>query len=395
MSTARSPQDALPCLRIGRQSAGFIARGHPWLRPDRFTGPHHHLHTGQAVTLVDERGRPLASAVFDATATVMARVFDRRPHRPFQPEAAVAAAWQGRAALHKDSTTDCYRLIHGEADGLPGLVVERYAGVLVATWRSPASLVWKTRITQALRRHWDAVIVHREHLDDLRRQPPRLTIDGQAPADPDWTIDGRELGVTCRIQPAAALATGLYIDQRGTRQWLRTRCQGARVLNLFAYSGVFSISLLCAGAAQAVDVDIAAPALALASTNARRNDVADRHRTVRQDCLGFVRSLPAETRFDCIICDPPTAARGRQGWGAARDCPPQITALLPHLSPGGHLLLTSNQLGRQHDPARLLAAHPALAVEQPGPQLATDIPQLAGFPEGRPFRIAAAQRLEG
>ncbi len=392
MTAARSPHDVLPCLRIGRQSAGFIARGHPWLRPDRFTGPRNHLHSGQAVTLVDERGWPLASALFDASAAVAARIYERRPHRPFQPEAAVDAAWQRRAALHKDPDTDCYRLIHGEADSLPGLVVERYAGVLVATWRSPAILAWRGAISTALRRHWDGLIVHREHLDDLRRRPPRLSFDGPAPSDPDWTIEGRELGVICRIQAASALATGLYIDQRGTRQWLRQRCQGARVLNLFAYSGLFSVSLLCAGATQAVDVDISAPALALASANAQRNGVADRHQTVREDVLGFVRNLPADHCYDCIICDPPTAARGRQGWVAARDCPQLISALLPHLAPGGLLLLTSNQLGRQHDPARLLAAHPDLSIEKPGPQLAADLPQLPGFPEGRPFRLGVARR---
>ena len=158
-------------VRVGRQSAGFIARGHPWLRADRFTQGLDQVAPGTAVTLVDERGRRLASALADPGAAVAARVFHRQPDRPFDPAAALGRAWQRRKSLHADPATDCYRLVHGEADFLPGLVVERYAGVLVAQCRTRAMRAYRAALLAGLRTLAPAAqLIWREHLDDLRRR---------------------------------------------------------------------------------------------------------------------------------------------------------------------------------------------------------------------------------
>ncbi|MBA3686462.1 MAG: hypothetical protein H0W72_14670, partial [Planctomycetes bacterium] len=118
-------------LTVSRATAGFIARGHPWVRPDRFTRGLDQLRAGDEVVLIDEHGRELASALADPGAAVCARVYDRRPGVPFAPVEAFARAWTARAAMHADPATDCYRVVHGDADGLPGLRVERYGAVLV------------------------------------------------------------------------------------------------------------------------------------------------------------------------------------------------------------------------------------------------------------------------
>lgn len=380
-------------LRIGRQSAGYISRGHPWLRPDRFTHGLELLAPGEAVTLVDERGRKLASALADPGSPVAARVYHRQPERGFDPAAALARAWQRRQGLHNDPATDCYRIVNGESDFLPGLVVERYAGVLVAQCRTRAMQAHRAAVLAGLAALApQAHLIWREHLDDLRREEVRSLDRAGAPADAELLVLGRELGVTVELRPAAGLATGIYVDQRATRAWLRRDCAGLRVLNLFAYTGLFSVSLLTAGAGEALDLDLSGPALATATANARRNGVADRHRTVQGDCRQTLAQ--AGGGWDLVILDPPTAAAGGGGgWVARRDYAALAQQCWAALAPGGRLVACSNTAaGRDAmDPGAIL--HGLAGAEPiPAPEPADDIPLLSEFPEGRPWRMAVARR---
>lgn len=376
-------------LRVGRQSAGFIGRGHPWVRRDRFTRLPPGCVAGDPVTLVAEDGRRLAAALADPDSAVCARIHHRRPDRTFDPAAAIAAAWARRAALHADPDTDCYRVVHGEADGLPGLIVERLADELVVTYRCRAILAWQAAITAALHQVAPGMAqVHRRHIADIRRGGPELWRADGAPLTGERELVGRELGVELLLRPEAGLATGIYVDQRATRAWLRERCGGARVLNLFAYTGLFSVSLLRAGAAAALDVDTARPALELARRNAERNGVASRHRTRRIDCRAFLDCCADQ--FDIVICDPPTAATGTRGWVAHRDYPHLLRAITARLVPGGMLIACCNTRGgRVFDLARAVRRTPGLQCV-PGPELCADLPQLPGFVEGRPYRLVAA-----
>ncbi|MBA3938098.1 MAG: class I SAM-dependent rRNA methyltransferase, partial [Planctomycetes bacterium] len=368
----------------------------PWVRPDRFTRGLAGLAAGDVVTLIDERGTPLAAALADPQAEVCARVFHRKPDARFDVAAALTRAWERRAALHVDSATDCYRLVHGEADFLPGLRVERYGDVVVvlvlAACAAPhvaAACAW------LVERMPGATVVVRDHLDDLRREDVSTRrIDGGA-VDPETVVVARELGVRFPLRPFAGLATGLYVDQRATRVWLRAQVTGRRVLNLFAYTGAFSISLLAAGAASAVDSDLSAPALARASEAAALNGVADRHRILHGDC----RTLLAQDRddYDLIICDPPTSAQGGGGWILRRDYAEVLELACRRLAPGGLLVACCNTLGgKPYDlAAAVVAAGVAAGVgllSEAAPPLSADVPLLSGFPEGRPYRLVAVRR---
>ena len=383
-------------LKVSRATAGFIARGHPWVRPDRFTVGLEALSVGEAVTLVDERGAALAAALADPQAEVCARVYARRPDAPFAPAAAYAAAWERRAGLHVDPDTDCYRVVHGEADGLPGLRVERHADVLVVLVLADCAAPAVDAVCAAAARLLPgARIVVRDHRDDLRVRDVATRLHGGADADPEATVLGREFGLRYPLRPFAGLATGLYVDQRGTRRWLRANCGGARVLNLFAYTGAFSIALLAAGAAQATDVDLSAPALQRAREAADLNGVAGRYRQEHADCVEWLAASTAQ--FDVIISDPPTAAQGGGGWIARRDYPRLLAAALPRLAPRGLLIAASNTMGGKPLPLEDLArdagttTRVALRSER-GPDLDGDLPQISGFPEGRPYRLAVVRR---
>jgi len=383
-------------LKVSRATAGFIARGHPWVRPDRFTVGLDGLAVGEPVTLVDERHVALAAALADPAAEVCARVYARRPDAAFAPGAAFAAAWERRAGFHADPDTDCYRVVHGEADGLPGLRVERYADVLVvlvlADCAAPAVDAVCAAAARALPR---ARIVVRDHRDDLRVRDVATRLHGGAEVDPEATVIGREFGLGYPLRPFAGLATGLYVDQRATRRWLRARCGGARVLNLFAYTGAFSLALLAAGAAQATDVDLSAPALTRGREAADLAGFANRYRQEHADCLEWLAASTAT--FDLIISDPPTAAQGGGGWIARRDYPRLFALALPRLAPGGMLVAASNTMGGKPLALDDLAREASAALGLPlrterAPELDGDIPQLAGFPEGRPYRLATVRR---
>ena len=295
-------QTRLPTLQIGRQSAGFIQRGHPWLRRDRFLGSLDGFQAGDSVTLVTDRGERIASALVDPDAAdnIIARVYDNRPDRLFDPSAALFRAAEARARLRRDPQTDCFRLVHGEGDFLPGVRVECYGDCAVLLLRCAAACAHTAALVDGLRTilgHDDIII--REQIDDLRRAPVQARHSSGRALVADREITGLEFDQKYVVMPENDLATGIYVDQRGTRAWLRDQIaqwpQPPRVLNLFAYTGVFSTFALSVGAAAATDMDLAAPALAIATTNAARNGFADRHQVLRGDCLQPSRQHRART----------------------------------------------------------------------------------------------------
>lgn len=368
-------------LGIGRESAGFVQRGHPWIRPDRFTRGLERLRPGDVVHLVDEHGRTVATALADPGAAVCARVVPDG----WDPAAAARAAWAKRATLHADPETDCYRVVHGEADGLPGLRVERLGTCLNAIVTAACILPHLDAALGALAQH-GRIIVH-EHLADLRREGVRTRAWPDGRLDPAEVVAGRELGVSYPLRPAAGLASGLYVDQRATRAWLRRRAAGLRVLNLFAYTGAFSLSLLAAGAAEATDVDLSQPALDRAAETAALNKLAGHH-TVKRDARTFLNA--DDGLYDRVIIDPPTSAQGGDGWVARRDYPELLRLAWRHVAPGGLLLAVSNSIGKPFPLREALRAACPGSKPVDGPELGADLPQLPGFPEGRPFRIAGA-----
>jgi 23S rRNA (cytosine1962-C5)-methyltransferase len=376
-------------LTVGRESAGFVSRGHPWIRPDRFTRGLDRLRPGELCELADEHGRTIALALAEPGAAVCARVV-ARAGAAWDPAAAAHAAWERRAALHADPDTDCWRVVHGEADALPGLRVERFGRCLSATITAACILPWLDRILAALaERLPDARIVVHEHLADLRRAGVQTRAWPRGAIDPAAIHPGRELGVDYPLRPEAGIAAGLYVDQRANRAWLRPRCANARVLNLFAYTGAFSLSLLAGGAAEAVDVDLSQPALARAAETATLNRLAG-HRIVRADARTFCRE--EHGRFGIVVIDPPTSAQGGDGWVARRDWPGLLALAWPLVAPGGLLLASSNTVGRPFPLRETLAAACPGGRPLATPRFAVDVPQLAGFPEGAPFRAAAMER---
>lgn len=397
----RAPQPRLPTLQVSRATARFLSEGHPWVRPDRFTRGLERLRPGDPVTLVDETGQRLASALADPGAEICARVYHRKPDMAFSPELALGRAWERRAALHADPETDCYRIVHGEADFLPGFRVERYADVFVMLVLAECAARHAGAVATALAARAAALVpsptlVRREHKDDLRKEDVSTRAIGGRALDPEAIVVGRELGVRYPLRPFAGLATGLYVDQRETRRWLTAKAAHRRVLNLFAYTGAFSLALLRAGAARAIDVDLAGPALKRAEEAAALNGLSDRHAVVKSDCRTFLAS--ATDPWDIVIVDPPTAAQGGEGWVLRRDYPEVLRLAASRLGEGGLLVACCNTtFGKPYpltEAVKVAAREAGVRVRDvQAPPLGDDVPQLAGFPEGRPYRLVVVQRV--
>lgn len=392
-------------LAVSRATARIVRAGHPWVVRDADTGDLSTLAAGDLADLVDPRGEFVATAIVDPRSAVCARVVSARPGRPLDDaawERRARAALERRRPLLADGRTNALRLVHGEADGLPGLNVDLWGNAVVCTRTCEAAATFTTGLVRALDATiGDLPVYTREHWQDLRR--------GGAPTDADlpgrwlrgnveekrWSV--RERGLDFTVEPIAGLSTGLYPDQRDNRERLAKLVADAErppvIVNFFGHTGAFSVACAAAGAAAAITVDLAPRYLHLATANLVANGLdPDRHSCVAADARDWLqREGPT---LDGAVLDPPAFARGRgQGvdWSVRRDYRSLVEATLRRLRPGGWLLCCVNVGGlkgswlKQQVEAGARAAGQRIArTESAGPS--SDHPPLRGFPEGTAFR---------
>jgi len=415
-----------PRVRVSAATARALRGGHPWVLRDRELGDVARWAPGSLVLLEGRRGEPLGLARTEGRGRLAARRWDpevRRPRDAASVEARVARALAARAGLladdadDADDATDAYRLVHGEADGLPGLFVDRLGPSLRVLRTGRACEPVLDRVLSALARHpaagaWGGTAPVVEVLQ-LAGQPPDVEAVRvvREPADggpwPRGPLHAREAGLRfevdlgladpCRPRPGV----GLFADQRENRRLARTRAGAGRWLNLFAHTGAFSLALLAGGAGEVVSVDLSAAYLRWLERNLAANPElpAERHRSVKAESRHFVESLGKGERFDGIVLDPPTAAAaGRRFWSVRRDLEPLVAACLGRLAPGGWLLVARNDReAARRDPRAWLSAAAARAgvpvAEVHDAPPGADFPALPGFPEGTPFRAVWLRRV--
>ena len=396
-----------PAFRISRASARIVGAGHPWVLADAETDDVGRFPGGGCVRLVHGE-RAAGLAWIDGDGSLVARSV---PSPPGELDGLVRDAIARRATLLDASAstdgTDAMRLVHGEADGLPGVHADRLGALLRVQWLGRAALPWRRRIVEALLRGVPAFdpartpVVEVTHL----RKAPAGRFDAVVqtrgtPIDPESTRV-REAGLSFRIDPGLAEPSrphpgvGFFADQRANRDRVARRTRrGGRYLNLFAHTGSFSARLLAAGAGEVWSVDLSAPYLDWLEENLRANGLDEsRHHAVRQDVRHFLDAWPAGEPVDGIVLDPPTAAAaGRSFWSVERGLPALVSDAFERLAPGGFLLVCRNDLGRRAPLPDLLrdALGADARVGAAGPSL--DFPVRAGFPEGDSFDGAWVER---
>jgi 23S rRNA (cytosine1962-C5)-methyltransferase len=294
--------------------------GHPWIYSNevRMDGAAKALAPGATVTLRRADDSALGVAMFNPHTLLAARLFDRDATRPigrrfFTRRLERALRLRDRLFEHP-----YYRLVHAEADGLPGLVVDRFGSVLVVQFNAAGIARFETPVLEAL----DALLAADAVV--LRNDSPARALEGLAPEIrmAKGTVGGRvfvrENGLEFLVDPLAGQKTGWFFDQRDNRRFIATLARGARVLDLYCFTGGFALQAARAGAALVLGVDSSASALELAAGAADRNGVGETCEFRRGDVFGETSRLAAAgERFDIVIADPPAFARSRKDVPAA------------------------------------------------------------------------------
>jgi 23S rRNA (cytosine1962-C5)-methyltransferase len=261
------------------------------------------------------------------------------------------AAWARRAPLHADKDTTAYRLLNGAADGFPDLTVDRYGSVLVANLYSAGEQVPPpTRLLETLA-DWagsEAVYVkyrplQASALDEAERQAlaPAEALLGRAVDE----VEALENGLRFLVRPAEGLSTGLFLDMRTVRAWLREQAKGRTILNCFAYTCGFGLAGLTGGAARVANLDVSKRYLEWGQRNYALNGLsAPTTDFIFGDVFDWLKRFARSgTRFDLVVLDPPSYATTRQTrFSLAKDYASLVALAAPVVKAGGRLLACAN-----------------------------------------------------
>ena len=302
-------------LRLRKDHERRLRAGHCWIyanEVDTAATPLGAFEPGQAVDVVSQRGQWLGSGYVNPHSLICGRIVSRDRAHPLSRSLLVHRLNVALALRARLYPGPWYRLVHGEADGLPGLVVDRYGDVLVAQLATAGMERLREDVLAAL----DKVLAPAGVL--LRNDSPLRAMEGLpevvetgAGNVPD-SLSVEEGG--CRFEtPALGQKTGWYFDQAANRDRLSKYVRGRRVLDVCSYVGAWAVRAVCAGAGHATCVDASAAALEGASANAARNGVADRVETRRGDAFEVLKALRAAgERYDVVVLDPPAFVKRRK-----------------------------------------------------------------------------------
>jgi 23S rRNA (cytosine1962-C5)-methyltransferase len=334
-------------LKAGKERS--LLRRHPWIfagSVDRLEG---RARSGDTVEVHTHDGKLLGRAAWSPDSQIRARMwnFDTAEsidHGFFKRR--VAASVARRAAHPLLAQQSGQRLIHGESDGLPGVIADRYGAVVVVQLTSAGAEKWRDAIIAGLVQATGCVAVYERCDSDVRGMEGLESRTGVAyGALPEDALMIDESGIRMEVDVVGGHKTGFYLDQRDNRLLTRTLAAGRSVLNCFCYTGGFSLQALAGGASSVLSIDSSGPALATAARNLAHNPQLDAARAEWRDADVFdsLRKLYAEGRkFDLIVLDPPkfapSAAHAQRAARAYKDINLHGFRLL---NPGGILMTYS------------------------------------------------------
>jgi 23S rRNA (cytosine1962-C5)-methyltransferase len=294
--------------------------GSPWIYSNemRMDGEAKALAPGALVTLRRADESPLGVAFFNPHTLIAARLLDRDAERPIGLRFFARRFERALRLRERLFEEPYYRLVHAEADGLPGLVVDRFGEVLVVEENTAGMDRLEPLLVEALERLLQPKAVLLKN-DSPARALEGLPLEGKvARGALEGRVLVREGGASFPVEPLAGQKTGWFFDQRENRAFVTRLAKGARVLDLYCGAGGFAISAARAGASEVVAIDRSELALALAREAARLNEVEERLEFRRGEAFAeAARLAEAGERFDLVIADPPSFAKSKKDLGAA------------------------------------------------------------------------------
>jgi 23S rRNA (cytosine1962-C5)-methyltransferase len=331
---------ALARIELKAGLARHLRAGHPWVFKSAIVQAPK-LPPGAVVDLL-EGGRFVARGYWDPLSPIAVRVLTRDPRETVDAAffaRRIDACVRARRELIDLTDTDAFRLVHGESDGLPGVVIDNYAGTAVLKLYSAGLKPHRPLLLKALESHVQAV-VGRDEVDDSEDGAGRMLFGPKAPEH----VTIREHGARFLVDVWRGQKTGFFLDQRENRFLVRRLAKGKSVLNCFCYTGGFSVNAALGGALSVFSVDQDADAVALARENFTLNGLAaEKHDFLAADVFELLSSFKDEGRtFDLIVLDPPAFAKSQKAVDAALDGYASLNRQALSVLKKGGLLVTAS-----------------------------------------------------
>ncbi|MCJ8139235.1 RSP_2647 family RNA methyltransferase [Falsirhodobacter halotolerans] len=335
-----------PTVRLKpKAEARAIRHGFPWVYADELVTDRRTqaLPKGALAVLEDGERRPMGLVTVNTGSKIIARMLDRNPAARIDADWFRARLTRALALRERLFDAPFYRLVHAEADGLPGVVIDRFGDAAVIQPNAAWAEDHLDLLAQALTDVTGVRVIVKNGsgrsrgLEGLAEETVVLngTLDGPVPVPMN--------GATYMADLTGGQKTGLFYDQRPNHAFAARLALNARVLDVFTHVGGFALAALAGGAQSALAVDASAPALALATEGARASGAADRFTTRQGDAFAVLEELGQEGQtFDLVICDPPAFAPAKPALEAGLRAYERIARLAaPLVAPGGYLVLCS------------------------------------------------------
>src|SRR5574343_1859075 len=380
-------------LQAGK--SGSLRRRHPWIFAGSVATLKGRARAGDTVDILSARGDWLGRGAFSPDSQIRARVWTFKEdetvdHAFFRRKIANAVAY--RQSHPHLAQQEGKRLIHGESDGLPGVIADQYGDTIVVQLTSAGADKWRNAIVAGLVKATGCARIYERSDSDVRGLeglgPTTGWIYGEAPETP---LSIEENGVRLAIDIAGGHKTGFYLDQRDNRALLGQLSAGKEVLNCFCYTGGFSLQALSGGAKTVLSIDSSGPALAQAKANLALNPQlpAERAEWLEADVFQALRDFRKAGRtFDVIVLDPPKFAPSAAHADRAAKAYKDINLLgFKLLKPGGLLMTYSCSGGVGLELFQKIVAGAAQDAGRPARIVrrlsgSADHPVALNFPEG-------------
>ncbi len=296
-------------LRVSKRQAARIRAGHPWIysnEVDTRATPLKDFAPGETVSILDSGGGFIGGGYVNPNALICARLVSRKVDERLGRDLLVARLKTALDLRRRLFSADYYRLVYGEADGLPGLVIDRYGETLIVQIGTVGMERVKDAIVQSLQE------VLRPACIFFRNDTAARTLEGldaytqAAVGELPERLRVEENGAVFEVSSMSGQKTGWFFDQRLNRAAIAKYCRGAAVLDLFSYAGGFGIQAALAGAREVLCVDSSQAAVDAVLANARLNGSQDRVASEKANVFDLLTAFKAEgRRFDVVVVDPP------------------------------------------------------------------------------------------
>ena len=320
-----------PVLKLKKNEERRIRAGHLWVFSNEVNTketPFDQYQPGQLVDVQASNGKSLGLAYVNPASLICARMMSRDPKYP--PDQSLLVHRIKVALSLRETYFDkpYYRLVYGESDFLPGLVVDRYGEILVVQITTAGMEVMKNEIVAALDKvlRPSGILLRNDNLAREREGLP-MYVDAVLGDVPE-VVQLEDSGVVYQTSVHTGQKTGWYYDQRLNRESLAHFVKGKRVLDVFSYIGAWGVKAAVEGAKEVICVDASAPALEQVGINAELNNVADRMSGLQGDAFDVLKSLRLDKeRFDVVVVDPPAFIKRKKDYKEGREAYRRINQL--------------------------------------------------------------------